>query len=132
MNIYTVKVQDDFFGMELSGKFEAATAAEAEEMAREDFAVDLDTNPQDIIIVNIAEEAKEMKQNCVVSGEDSCKKTDAVIVICYGQKEVWASRDEAIRFYRDGMEMCEGAEQRRYINIYIRLLEGCAVCTDEC
>lgn len=62
MNIYTVKVQDDIFKMELSGKFEAATAAEAEEMAREDFAFELDTCPQEIKIVSITEEAKEMKK----------------------------------------------------------------------
>ena len=62
MKIYVVKVQDDFFGVELSGKFEANNAAEAEEMAREDYAEDLGTNPQDIIIVSITEEAPQMKK----------------------------------------------------------------------
>ena len=62
MKIYVVKVQDDFFGVELSGKFEANNAVEAEEMAREDYAEDLGTNPQDIIIVSITEEAPQMKK----------------------------------------------------------------------
>lgn len=66
----------------------------------------------------------------VVYGEDSCRKLDSVKVICYGQEKVWDSRKEATAFYLEGMAMCEGAEQRRYTNIYMQLLEGRAVCTD--
>ena len=57
-------------------------------------------------------------------------KVDPVIVVCYGEEEFWGDRNEAIKFYLEGMEACEGAEQRRYTNIYLQLIRGCDVCKD--
>lgn len=67
----------------------------------------------------------------VVYGEDVVKKLDAVMVITYGQKQIWDSRAEAIAFYLEGMMNCEGAERDRYTNIYLALISGASVCSDE-
>ena len=66
----------------------------------------------------------------VVFGEDACKKLDSVKVICYGKEKIWDDRAEAISFFREGMESCEGAERNRYTNIYLQLLDGKKVCKD--
>lgn len=58
------------------------------------------------------------------------EKQDSVIVICYGEREFWGSREEAIKFYYEGMLACEGAERDRYTNIYCQLIEGRDVCID--
>ena len=67
----------------------------------------------------------------VVYGEDVVKKLDSVTVITYGQKQIWDSRAEAIKFYLEGMAYCEGAERDRYTNIYLALISGAKVCKDE-
>jgi hypothetical protein len=67
----------------------------------------------------------------VVYGEDACRKLDSVTITCYGTTEVWDERIEALRFYKQGAEECEGAESRRYANIVFQLMEGKTVCTDE-
>ena len=54
-----------------------------------------------------------------------------VKVICYGQEQIWESRDEAILFYLDGVRCCEGAERERYMNIYLNLIDGQDICTDD-
>ncbi|MBO7509954.1 MAG: hypothetical protein J6T35_02115 [Bacteroidales bacterium] len=51
------------------------------------------------------------------------KKTDLVVVTCYGQSKVW-ERKEALAFFLEGMASCEGAEQERYVNIYCQLMSG--------
>lgn len=56
---------------------------------------------------------------------------DSVTVVCYGKKEVWDSREKAIKFYLEGMTFCEGAERDRYTNIYLALISGKSICTDE-
>ena len=56
---------------------------------------------------------------------------DSVTVICYGKKQVWDSRQNAVEFYLEGMMCCEGAERDRYTNIYLDLISGKSVCTDE-
>lgn len=58
------------------------------------------------------------------------KKNDPVTITCYGTTETWDDREEALRFYLEGAMACEGAESRRYMNIYFQLLEGCGVCSD--
>lgn len=68
----------------------------------------------------------------VVFGEDSCHKLDSVTITCYNDTKVWDSRQDAIRFYLEGMSACEGAERNRYTNIYLQLLEGKTVCKDIC
>ena len=45
-------------------------------------------------------------------------------VICYGQLEIWPNVERAKSFYREGMDMCEGAEQERYMNIVYSLGHG--------
>ena len=67
----------------------------------------------------------------VAYGEDEVKKLDTVTVFTYGQKQIWDSRDEAIAFYAESMTFCEGAERERYTNIYIDLISGATICTDE-
>ena len=59
------------------------------------------------------------------------EKIDPVVVICYGQEEFWGDRNEAIAFYLEGMMACEGAEQRRYTNIYLQLISGEKICKDK-
>lgn len=66
----------------------------------------------------------------IVYGEDSCKKLDAVKITCYGQTKVWDDRQEAIKFFSEGIVACEGAERNRYVNIYMQLVSGCTECED--
>ena len=53
-----------------------------------------------------------------------------VEVICYGKRDSWASRNDAIKFYLDGMLSCEGSERDRYTNVYLDLISGKNVCSD--
>lgn len=66
-----------------------------------------------------------------VYGEDKVELVDRVVTICYGKKREWASRNEAIAFYVDCMLNSEGAEQERYLEIYIDLMAGKTLCLDE-
>ena len=54
-----------------------------------------------------------------------------VTVICYGKEEKWDSRKEAINYYEEGILCCEGSERDRYTNVYLDLIAGKDVCTDE-
>ena len=67
----------------------------------------------------------------VVYGEDVVKKLDSVTTVCYGQKKVWDSREEAADFFLEAIAGSEGAECERYTTIYTKLLEGLAVCADD-
>ena len=53
-----------------------------------------------------------------------------VTVICYGQREHWGSREDAIKFYLKGMVVCDGCERDRYTNVYLDLISGKYVCSD--
>lgn len=53
-----------------------------------------------------------------------------VDVICYGVRDVWDSREEAKRFYLEGIMSCEGSERDRYVNVYADLVSGKRVCSD--
>lgn len=53
-----------------------------------------------------------------------------VTVICYGQEEEWNSREEAMLYYLEGVEECDGSERERYLTILEGLIEGKMVCTD--
>ena len=55
MKTFEVVVRDECFKVDLTGYFEAETQDAAEELAREEFAMDLDTSPEDIEIVSIKE-----------------------------------------------------------------------------
>ena len=67
----------------------------------------------------------------VVYGEDVVKKLDSVTTVCYGQKKVWDSREEAADFFLEAIASSEGAECERYTTIYTKLIEGLAVCSDD-
>jgi hypothetical protein len=67
----------------------------------------------------------------VVYGEDSCKKLNTVKTVCYGEEQVWDSREEACAFFLMGMAASNGAENQRYTKIYTELMMGNDVCTDE-
>ena len=55
---------------------------------------------------------------------------DKVITICYGRKEEWANRQDAINEFMAAICGSDGSEQQRYINIYTKLMAGCRICTD--
>lgn len=67
----------------------------------------------------------------IVYGEDVCSKLDSVTITCYGKTTVWDDRMEALRFYKQGAEECDGAESARYARIVFQLLDGMSVCTDK-
>lgn len=54
-----------------------------------------------------------------------------ITIICYGKKEEWDNRDEAIYHFKECVVNSEGAERDRYVNILIGLLEGQVLCSDE-
>ena len=58
-------------------------------------------------------------------------KNDSVTTICYGREKEWGSRQEAIRFFMEGIAECEGSEQSRYITIVFKLQRGARICSDD-
>ena len=64
-------------------------------------------------------------------GIDACRKLDAVTITCYGETKVWDDRMEALRFFKQGAQECDGAESRRYANIVFQLMDGLSVCSDK-
>ncbi len=67
----------------------------------------------------------------VAYGEDYCRRIEEITVTCYGEKEVWTSREEAKKFYLLAMAGSEGSEHERYSNIYMQLCLGLTECSDE-
>lgn len=67
----------------------------------------------------------------VVYGEDRCRKLDVVKTVCYGNEDVWDSRNEAADFFLRAVAGSEGSECERYTKIYAELILGKEVCTDE-
>ena len=57
------------------------------------------------------------------------KKADLVVVVCYGKSKVW-ERSEAIAFFLEGMQWCEGSERERYTEIYLQLIGGAKEASD--
>lgn len=54
-----------------------------------------------------------------------------VVTICYGEEKQWASRKEALNYFLEGIKSCEGSEKERYLSIYLELLAGKKICTDQ-
>lgn len=54
-----------------------------------------------------------------------------VTTVCYGQKQIWNSRDEAEDFFQRAVISSEGSERNRYVNILVQLRLGLDTCTDE-
>lgn len=66
-----------------------------------------------------------------VYGEDKIEVLDPVVTVSYGQERKWDDRRDAIAFFVDCMLSSEGAEQERYLKIYLDLMTGKTVCKDE-
>lgn len=65
---------------------------------------------------------------------DSFMKTEAdgpVSTVCYGKEDTYATRQEAIDFYKDCIRHSEGAERDRYLRIVMKLEDGDMHATDE-
>lgn len=65
---------------------------------------------------------------------DSFKKTEAdgpVTTVCYGHDKTYATRQEAIDFYKEGIRHSEGPERDRYVRIVMQLEDGAMHATDE-
>lgn len=54
-----------------------------------------------------------------------------VTVKCYGTTDTYATRQEAIDFYKEGVRCSEGAEQERYLRIVIQLEDGAMHASDK-
>ena len=67
----------------------------------------------------------------VILSEDRIRKVDGVITVCYGQREYWRSRKEAADYFLEGISASDGTECERYSKIYVELICGKNVCTDE-
>lgn len=53
-----------------------------------------------------------------------------ITVICYGSKHTYPSKAAALRTYREGALVCEGAEAERYEGIVQQLKAGFTTCYD--
>ena len=67
----------------------------------------------------------------VVVGVDEFTVLDTVIIVCYGEEQVWDSRKEAADYFLEGIAATEGSECERYTSIYVQLLSGEKYCTDD-
>lgn len=57
------------------------------------------------------------------------KMNDSVATVCYGERQVWKSRREAMNYFLEGMMCSEGSEQR-YATVYSKLVAGEKECSD--
>lgn len=76
----------------------------------------------DVITLSSAEAAK-----CGPYGKNDRPCT----VVSYGQRENWASRKAAIKFFSFAARVCEGCESRRYLNIVWDLEDGLDEASDK-
>ena len=67
----------------------------------------------------------------IILSEDRIRKVDGVTTVCYGKREYWRSRKEAADYFLEGISATEGSEGERYSKIYVELICGKKVCTDE-
>ena len=67
----------------------------------------------------------------IAYGEDRCRKIEEIRVTCYGKTTIWTNREDARLFFLEAMTMSEGAEKDRYSKIYVELIKGKTVCSDE-
>ncbi len=56
---------------------------------------------------------------------------EQIKTICYGQTKTWNTRKEAMDYFFDAICGSDGSERERYTNIYLKLVMGKAVCSDE-
>ncbi len=55
---------------------------------------------------------------------------EAVQTICYGDVENWACKEDALEFFREGMDNSEGSEYRRYEQVCFDLEMDYTIATD--
>lgn len=55
---------------------------------------------------------------------------EQVTTICYGKKQTWQTRKQAMDFFFKAMMESEGSEQNRYATILSQLQLGLTVCND--
>ena len=60
----------------------------------------------------------------IAFSEDHAVILDDVVTVCYGERKEWDTRDEALRFFKEGMACSEGSERERYTNIVLALEAG--------
>ena len=66
----------------------------------------------------------------VVIAISEVNKMEKIITVCYRQRQEWNSRKEAEMYFLEGMMNSDGSERERYTAIYLKLLAGDAICTD--
>ena len=54
-----------------------------------------------------------------------------VTTVCYGKKQKWDDREEAMQYFLEAMMSSDGSEHDRYSGIYLQLQNGLSYCTDE-
>lgn len=65
-----------------------------------------------------------------IIGVDIVRKSDTITTVCYGEKQVWDSRQEAADYFLQAIAGGEGSECERYANIYSQLISGKNTCSD--
>jgi len=54
-----------------------------------------------------------------------------VFTTCYGQRRRWKNAAEAIAYFKEGAEACDGSERERYTTIMMKLMDGEVDVDDE-
>ena len=63
--------------------------------------------------------------------ESAMPKSQTVITVCNGKREVWTDYEEANAYFLEMMMTTEGEERERAECVYIQLLHGLDECSDE-
>ena len=58
-------------------------------------------------------------------------KSQTVITLCNGKREVWNDYEQAKAYFLELMMTTEGEEHERAKCVYIQLMHGLAECSDE-
>lgn len=58
-------------------------------------------------------------------------KSNTVITVCNGKREVWSNYEEAKSYFLELMMFAEGEEHDRAECIYIQLMHGLDECSDD-
>lgn len=54
-----------------------------------------------------------------------------VITVCKGERRVWSDREDAQSFFLEMMMSTDGEEHERAECIYIQLINGLDICSDD-
>ncbi len=63
--------------------------------------------------------------------ELAMQRSRKVTTVCNGRREVWTDHEEAKAYFLELMMSAEGEEHERAECVYIQLLHGLDVCSDE-